>query len=117
MTDRISMETDTAYVEVVPQIGGSVSAFDLKRNGERLPILRRWTGEAENPRGMGSSPMVPWFNRISGGGFNFGGTFYPIAPNDPLEPVPIHGDGWTAAWDVIERKPSCIVLKLRSRTI
>ena len=94
MTDRITMETDEAFVELVPRLGGSVTAFDLKKGGERLPILRRWTGESENPRGFASSPMVPWFNRISGGGFTFGGTFYPIEPNDPLEPVPLHGDGW-----------------------
>ena len=104
MTDRITMETDEAFVEVVPRLGGSISAFDVKTRAERLPIFRRWTGESENPRGLGSSPMVPWFNRISGGGFNFGGTFYPIAPNDPLEPVPLHGDGWSSPWEVVEQQ-------------
>jgi aldose 1-epimerase len=117
MTDRITLETDEAIVEIVPRLGGSVTAFDLKKGGERLPILRRWTGEGENPRGFASSPMVPWFNRISGGGFTFGGTFYPIEPNDPLEPVPIHGDGWIAAWDVVRKKRDSAELKLRSRTI
>ncbi len=117
MTDRISMESDEAIVEVSPRLGGSVTAFDLKKGAERLPIFRRWTGESENPRALGSSPMVPWFNRISGGGFTFGGTFYPIAPNDPLEPVPLHGDGWFAAWEVVDQKPERIVLRLRSRTI
>jgi aldose 1-epimerase len=117
MTDRNTMETDAALVEIVPRLGGSISAFDFKKGGERLPILRRWTGESENPRGLGSSPMVPWFNRISGGGFTFGGTFYPIEPNDPLEPVPLHGDGWQAAWEVVESKRDHAVLKLRSKTI
>src|SRR5690349_15668775 len=84
MSDRISMETDEAIVEVAPQVGGAVAAFDLKKGGERLPILRRWTGEWENPRAMASNPMVPWFNRISGGGFTFQGTFYPVEPNDPM---------------------------------
>lgn len=117
MSERISMETDEAIVEVLPRLGGSVTAFDLKKGGERLPILRRYTGEWENPRAVGSSPMVPWFNRISGGGFTFGGTFYPIEPNDPMEPVPLHGDGWSAAWEIVEKKRDRIVLKLRSKTI
>lgn len=117
MTDRITMETDAALVEVVPRLGGSVTAFDVKAGGKSLPIFRRWTGETENPRGLGSSPMVPWFNRISGGGIKFGGKFYPIEPNDPLDPAPLHGDGWFSAWDVVERKPDRIVLKLRSKAI
>lgn len=117
MADRLSMETDQAFVEVVPGLGGAVSAFDLKNGEERLPILRRWTGKSENPRAMASNPMVPWFNRISGGGFTFGGTFYPVEPNDPMEPVPLHGDGWFAPWEVVEKKRDRIVLKLRSRAI
>ena len=104
MPDRIVLETDEAVVEIVPRLGGSLAAFDLKKGGERIPILRRWTGESENPRALASSPMVPWFNRISGGGFNFGGKFYPIEPNDPLEPVPLHGDGWISPWEVAETK-------------
>jgi aldose 1-epimerase len=117
MSDRIRMETDAAVVEVVPRLGGSISAFDVKRDGERLPVFRRWTGEWENPRAMGSSPMVPWFNRISGGGIFFAGKFHPIAPNDPLEPVPLHGDGWLSPWDVVEANPKRIELRLRSRAI
>ncbi len=117
MSDRIVMETDEALVEIAPRLGGSIAAFDLKRGEERLPIFRRWTGESENPRALSSSPMVPWFNRISGGGFTFGGKFYPIAPNDPLEPVPIHGDGWISPWDIVEEKANSVVLRLRSRAI
>ena len=117
MSDRIAMETDEALVEIVPRLGGAITAFDLKRGEEKLPIFRRWTGESENPRALSSSPMVPWFNRISGGGFTFGGKFYPIEPNDPLEPVPIHGDGWISPWDLVEMKLNRVVLRLRSRAI
>ena len=117
MTDRIKLETDQALVEVVPHMGGAIGAFDFKRKGGSVPIFRRWTGEWENARGLGSNPMVPWFNRISGGGFNFGGKFYPIEPNDPMEPVPLHGDGWHSPWEVIDKKPDSVTLRLRSRAI
>jgi aldose 1-epimerase len=117
MSDEITIESDDARVEIVPRIGGGLAAFDLKRGADSIPILRRWTRESENPRALASSPMVPWFNRISGGGFNFGGKFYPIAPNDPLEPVPIHGDGWSSPWELVEEQPGRIVLRLRSRAI
>lgn len=117
MSDRIVLESEEASVEVLPRLGGSITAFDLKRGGGRVPIFRPWAGEWENPRALSSSPIVPWFNRISGGGFSFGEKFYPIAPNDPLEPVPLHGDGWTSAWSVVEQEPRRLVLSLRSRAI
>ena len=61
--------------------------------------------------------MVPWFNRISGGGFTFGGTFYPIEPNDPT------GAGSAARRRLVvalgggEKKRDSVVLRLRSRAI
>jgi aldose 1-epimerase len=117
MADRITLETDKARVEVAPRLGGSLAAFDFKSGKTSIPILRRWTGESESTRGLASSPMVPWFNRISGGGITFRGKFYPIEPNDPIDPVPLHGDGWNSPWEVAERSPLRIVLKLRSRAI
>lgn len=115
--ERLSLESAEALVEIVPQLGGGLAAFDAKVGAEPLPVMRRWDGVSENPRNLASSPMVPWFNRISGGGFSFGGTFYPIAPNDPLEPVPLHGDGWHTPWAVSSRSEAAVTLSLRSRAI
>lgn len=117
MTERLALETAEAIVEIVPRLGGSLSAFDLKLGNDRVPILRRWTGEWENPRALASSPMVPWFNRIPGGGFAFGGKFYPIAKNDPLDEFPIHGDGWLSPWELTAHQPDRVTLRLRSRAI
>jgi len=117
MTERLVLETADAVVEIVPRIGGSLSAFDLKHGGKRVPILRRWTGEWENPRALASGPMLPWFNRIPGGGFTFGGKFYPIAKNDPLDEFPLHGDGWSAPWEVTAHDSTRATLRLRSRAI
>lgn len=117
MTERVVLETAGAVVEIIPELGGSLAAFDFKHGAERTPILRRWDGKTQNPRALSSSPMVPWFNRISGGGIAFDGTFYPIAPNDPMEPVPIHGDGWLSSWEVTATDATHAVLRLRSRAI
>ena len=62
---QVCQETNEAIVELVPRLGGSVTAFDLKKGGEQLPI-RRWTGEVKprvrlQPDGSNRS------NRISGG--------------------------------------------------
>ena len=113
------METDEAFVEVVPRLGGSITAFDVKREGERLPIFRRWTGRIGKParrsararwcRGSTASPAAASI---------FGGKFYPIAPNDP------HGAG-AAAWRRLAlalgggraQAATRIELRLRSRAI
>ena len=117
MTDRVAMESDEAYVEMLPSLGGAVTAFFLKKNGTRLAAFRRWTGERDNPLSVSCSPMVPWFNRMTGGGFSFDGTFYPIAQTLKSEPLPIHGDGWISPWTVRETSLSRIALTLRSRAV
>ena len=117
MTEQVTLETADAVVDVVPKLGGSLAAFDLKRGSDRIPILRPWDGKDENPRALASSPMTPWFNRISGGGINFGGRFYPISPLDPLDPFPLHGDGWSSPWEVTARDARSVTLRLRSRAI
>jgi aldose 1-epimerase len=117
MSDKIRLETDAIVVEIVPRLGGSLAAFAWKDRGRLVPLFRPWDGATENPRALSSSPMVPWFNRISGGGINFGGKFYPIEPNDPMDEFPLHGDGWHAPWEVAEERPDGVTLKLRSRAI
>ena len=117
MTDRLLIENADAIIEVLPLLGGAIGAFDVKLGPDRIPIFRPWTGEWENPRAYASNPIVPWFNRIQGGGFTFAGKFHPIAPNDPLEPFPIHGDGWHSPWEVLDHSGASITLRLRSNAI
>lgn len=117
MTDRYAMESDAIFVEMVPKFGGGVSAFDLKKGEDRVAIFRRWDGKTEGPRGLGSGPCAPWFNRISGGGITYEGTFYPIAPNHEWDPFPLHGDAWSAPWELVSNSADRIELKLRSTAI
>jgi aldose 1-epimerase len=56
--------------------------------------------------------LLPFSNRISGGGFIFEGTFYPLAPNVPGESYPIHGGAYDKCWDVIESGPAYAALRL-----
>lgn len=117
MTERLMLENGDARVEVLPRLGGSLAAFDLKRGVDRLPVFRRWSGESESPRTFALIPMAPWFARISGGGIHWRGTFYPIARNDPEDTHPLHGDGWRSPWEVAERAADRVSLRLRSRAI
>ena len=74
----------------MPAIGGGVARFDWRG----VPIFRPWDGITHDPNALGCYPLVPWSNRISGGGIDAGGRFWPLQPNWPGEPYPIHGDGW-----------------------
>jgi aldose 1-epimerase len=117
MTERLQIETDKAYLEILPELGGSLSAFDLKHQGERLPVFRRWSGESTSPRTFAFVVTVPYFARISGNGITWQGKFYPIANNDPEDTHPLHGDGWQSPWEVIEQSPVGATLRLRSRKV
>ncbi|KAF1055373.1 MAG: putative protein YphB [Stenotrophomonas maltophilia] len=45
-------------------------------------------------------PLLPWSNRIGGGGFLFDGQRHAVPRNRDDEPWPIHGNGWQLPWQV-----------------
>jgi aldose 1-epimerase len=117
MAERLRIETEEALVDILPELGGSLAGFDLKASPETRPVFWRWSGESQNPRTVSLIPMLPWFGRISGGGFTWAGQLHPIARNDPEDTHPLHGDGWRSPWEVVKRAPDRVVLQLRSRAV
>jgi aldose 1-epimerase len=69
---------------------------------------------ADGPGPGGCFPLVPWSNRISGGGFSVGSRFHALEPNAPGEPFPIHGNGWQSTWTLEPRSAARAVLRLDS---
>src|SRR5690606_29295213 len=59
--------------------------------------------------------MVPYANRIPGNRFAFDGAVHEVRPNNPPEPVNVHGDGWRSAWRVAEQGDAGAVLTFESR--
>jgi aldose 1-epimerase len=97
-----------------PEIGGSVARFDWIDGAGAIPLLRPWDGRSGDPNDHGCYPLAPWSNRISGGGIESGGRFWPLRPNRPGEPYPIHGDGWQRPWRVERRTAAEISMALES---
>lgn len=95
----VALSSGPLSAEVLPGLGGSLGS--LAWRGE--PVLRGWDGRTRDPNATAMYPLVPWSNRISGGGFRHGGRFHALAANRGGEPFPIHGYGWLAPWAVIER--------------
>jgi aldose 1-epimerase len=103
-------------VSIAPALGGGVARLDWLGSGEPLPLFRPWDGVTHQARSTGCMPLIPWSNRISGGGIEAGGKFWPLAANRmPDDPLPIHGDGFQSIWSVHEHSDSRIVLELVSR--
>lgn len=113
-TPIIGIESTTQRLYLAPAFGGAVTAWDWKSAKGWDPILRSWDGKNEDRYTFACFPLVPWSNRITQGGFEHNGKFYPIAPNREGEPYPIHGDGWLQAWKVTEQAPNRIRLALES---
>lgn len=96
MVKLTKLTAGTACLELAPEIGGAIARLDV--GGK--PLLRRWTGDETDPFSLACNVLMPFSNRISGGGFTWNETFYPLGPNFEGEPNPIHGDGFLKSWGI-----------------
>ncbi len=99
-----------AAVVLAPE-GGAILGWRIGS----VPVLRVADPAAVlagQVRGMGAFPLVPFSNRIAGGGFRFQGTAYRLARADRGFPTPIHGLGWVRRWDVTALGPAEARLRL-----
>ncbi len=62
-------------------------------------------------------PLVPWSNRISGGGFVYQDRFHPLAANWPPQKHPLHGNGFQVPWQVVQCSGNTITLGLRDAAV
>lgn len=107
----ILLEDARARVEVDPALGAGLASYAF----DGRPVLRpRDRGAPEPVLGLAMNLLVPWSNRISGGGFEWEGAFHPLAPNLAGEPCPIHGNAWQAAWTPRRGSPTEALLSLAS---
>jgi aldose 1-epimerase len=100
---------------LLPSLGGSVAAWQLERPEGRLDLWRPWDGKTSDLYQTASFAMVPWSNRISGGGFTHAGRFHAMRANRAGEPYPIHGDGWLQPWHISQPAADTLVMSLASQ--
>jgi aldose 1-epimerase len=62
---------------------------------------------------MSCFPLVPFSNRIRNGRFTFRGRTVTLPPNFPPEPHNIHGQGWRAAWTVVDHADTHLTIEYR----
>ncbi|MBE1162016.1 aldose 1-epimerase [Dyella acidiphila] len=115
------LENKHLRVQVLPAQGGGLGSFEWLARDAAFSLLRPYRaapandGAAFDPNRLACYPLVPWSNRISGGGFDFAGTSVALSPNCPGEPYPIHGSGWRRSWAVQSHGGEQIQLRLDER--
>ena len=111
----IVIRDDFAAAEIHPDQGAAVGRYDIVRpGGEVLPVFQTSPHPRRaGPYALGLNLLIPFSNRISGGGFWHEGTFYRLERNT-AGPHPIHGNAFEAAWTVRESTATSATLDLHS---
>jgi len=110
----IVLENADQRLGLLPELGGSAAFWEVKRAERWCPI---WRPYAPNPerRTVANFPLLPWSNRLFGGGIEVDGRFYPMASNRPDSPVPMHGTGWMHAWNIVEQSPEHVEIAVEAQ--
>ncbi|MER3444037.1 MAG: aldose 1-epimerase [Meiothermus sp.] len=109
-----ALESSLLRLEVNPEVGASVAAFEARLRGEWVPVIR----PTPRPLPQRSSPyssftLAPYSNRIRGARFRFAGREYRLEPNTP-EGNAQHGDVRNRSWQVEKPDPGTLVCSFES---
>lgn len=111
----ISLSDGVAEVDILPEEGAAIARYELIRDAGRIQLFRPTPfGRAGQAVDAASILLLPWSNRISGGGFRYGGRFIRLEPNLDGEPYPIHGNAFQLPWSVVGQDRSKASLFLHS---
>ncbi len=111
---RLTLSDGVAEIVVLPSVGAGLERYDFVARGQREPLFRAAPQGTVNPFALANILLVPWSNRISGGGFRFGGAFHPLEANVSGEAYPIHGNGFSSQWRVKDRDRANATFSLSS---
>ncbi|HLJ70142.1 MAG TPA: aldose 1-epimerase [Roseiarcus sp.] len=114
MTRRLVLSDGVAEAVVLPRLGAGLERYDLISRGRREPLFRAAPTGASEPFALANILLAPWSNRISGGGFHFGGAFHRLEANVDGEPFPIHGNAFLSHWRIKEEGRAHAMLLLSS---
>lgn len=110
----LTLRSADAEVGVVPERGGGLAHYRVRAGDGPVDLLRPPDATVYRRFPLGSILLVPWSNRISGGGFEWHGAFHALEPNVAGEKFPIHGNGFGLAWEIKARSEASVTLAVRS---
>jgi aldose 1-epimerase len=115
------LELTNQWMRVVlaPEVGGGIARFDWLGKDSPFALMRpcrsALTGKGTppiDPNDLACYPLVPWSNRITGGGFTYNGVRVELPLNRADDDYPIHGTGWQRGWKVERHAAAEAVLSL-----
>ncbi len=112
--DALELADSKTRLVVAPRFGAAVLRYDWIANGNATPIFRPTPEVCRPTSDFAMIAMLPWVNRIAGGGFTTNGTFHALEPNIPGQPFPIHGNGFQSRWTIVRRTATSLDLELDS---
>ncbi|MEJ5059052.1 MULTISPECIES: aldose 1-epimerase [unclassified Pseudomonas] len=113
----LELEDEFTHLTLAPELGASIVNWAERSTGQ--PLLRHADDHAQStglPGKLGCFPLIPWSNRIAGGGFDCPDGWQSLTPNSLTDPLPIHGSAWQQPWQVISQASNEVVLQLDSQT-
>lgn len=110
----ITLENASQRLGLLPQLGGSAAFWEVRRDATWCPIWRPYT-PSEGRRIIANFALLPWSNRLLGGGFSLDGRFYAMQSNRPDSPMPMHGTGWMQEWEVASHSATAASLVAEGR--
>lgn len=111
--DVVVLDDGAARVEIRPAWGGGVIGYGVRLGGRFEPVFRP-DPSRKGMFALGCNVLLPFSNRISGGGFRHDGEFYPLAPNIDGNPLPTHGNAFQQAWHMEACSAHAATLSLNS---
>ena len=106
MSVTLTLSHGPHTLTLLPSRGAATARWQVRHHEQTFDVFRPWDGVSDNLFDTGNFALLPWSNRISEGGFsapdlNGQMQFHAIDANHPFQTMPIHGDAWLQAWDVI----------------
>ena len=96
----LSLQAAALAVDLAPAVGGTIARFAVAG----IDLLRPLSAEAlaaGRASAAATYPLVPYSNRIANGILQVDGATWRLAPNWPGSVHPMHGEGWSDAWQVV----------------
>ncbi len=108
----ISLGNDKLYLEISPDMGGSITKFINAKSGNNIfrPLSKRKKLIKKNCYFSGYFATIPYFGVIKKKTFLYKKKFITLPKTHTLEPDTIHGEGWVSKWKVKSKSEKSIVL-------
>lgn len=116
-TTLLTLRDNLTQLTLAPELGASLVNWIRLSDGQ---ALLRYSDEqalaSANPRRLACYPLLPWSNRIGGGGFATPTGWQALDANTEHEPLPIHGSAWQQPWQVVNATSDSTCLELQSQS-